>query len=161
MKEEKRKYLAEQFGDDFVKQIEDETAKEQEALEKAGVPQKDNDSVDDVVQKVAGQDDAVKVLAQMIAKEFDLPALAEFLKDAKEAVEIVPQLKKELEDYKKGEDERLADKIAPKSEKMFEFLRRPSQDETNIAKDDDEILNEVPKPGDQWLSKATNTQPVA
>lgn len=139
------------------------TSLAQKELKEAGVESKEVQppvtNVTNVVSQTPAIDDAaVKALVERLSKEFDIPGLNEFVAQAKEAMEKVPLLEKALTQYAASEDERLAEKIAPKP--LFAWSRA-SESTGNIVKEDDELARRVPNPGENWLSVATNTQPVA
>lgn len=138
------------------------TSLAQKELQDAGVESKEVQppvtNVTNVVSQTPAIDDAaVKALVERLSKEFDIPGLNEFVAQAKEAMEKVPLLEKALTQYAASEDERLAEKIAPKP--LFAWSRA-SESTGNIVKEDDELARRVPNPGENWLSVATNTQPV-
>lgn len=139
------------------------TSLAQKELKEAGVESKEVQppvtNVTNVVSQTPAIDDAaVKALVERLSKEFDIPGLNEFVAQAKEAMEKVPLLEKALTQYAASEDERLAEKIAPKP--LFAWSRA-SESTGNIVKEDDELARRVPNPGENWLSVVTNTQPVA
>lgn len=136
------------------------TSLAQKELKEAGVESKEAKPpiAETQTQAPAPDDAAVKALVERLSKEFDIPGLNEFVAQAKEAMEKVPLLEKALTQYAASEDERLAEKIAPKP--LFAWSRA-SESETNIVKEDDPLKKQIPNPGENWLSVATKTQPVA
>lgn len=137
------------------------TSLAQKELEDAGVESKETKETvtDPQPAPIQTTDVAMDAIMERITKELDIPGLNAFVTQAKEAMEKVPLLEKALKQYAASEDDRLAEKIAPKP--TLAWSLRASESPENVVKEDDPLKKSAPNPGEMWLSEATNTKPVA
>lgn len=131
----------------------------QKELEEAGVESKEVKTVEQPVPApVPATDPAMDAILERISKELDIPGLNDFVLLAKDAIEKVPVLEKAIKELSAGEDERLAEKIAPKP--GFAWSKRPSESADTVVKEEDPLKKAAPTPGKNWLSEITGTEPV-
>lgn len=130
------------------------TSLAQKELEDAGVESKEKKP--DVSAPAA--DPQMEAILERISKELDIPGLNEFVAKAQESIEKVQVLEKAIKELSATEDDRLAEKIAPKP--GFAWSKRASESPDTVIKEDDPLKKQEPDPGANWLSKATNTTPV-
>lgn len=136
------------------------TSLAQTELKEAGVESKEVPApvTEPETQPTQTPDVAMDAIMERITKELDIPGLNAFVTQAKEAMEKVPLLEKALKQYAASEDDRLAEKIAPKP--TLAWSLRASESLETVVKEDDPLKASVPDPGENWLSAITGTQPV-
>lgn len=169
-KDEKLAYLSELLGPEEAAKFVEKAGLKQEALREAGVKEKDKETdseatpekKDETPKQDAGiltpeQEAAVVAL---VSKELDIPGLTDTIKDlmekAKEA-EKVPELEAVIKELVRSNDEKLAEKIAPKAMPWSKDVR-PSQSKDTLVKegdnDDDKLLESKPS---FWMDELVGT----
>jgi hypothetical protein len=148
--EKQMQSAVEVFGQDFVNSMIDEGDKRTEDLEAAGVAHKSNE--DEEVNEISITQDQFQILAQEVAKQFQLDnsAMLEALSTMASGLKEVGERLDELESRNKARG--LAETPA------FTFsLQRASEQEETIVAEDDKLKDEKPKEAQRATSQAEIT----
>lgn len=165
MKPEKASYLAAQLGDDFVKAVEADAATKQanlradEVEEKEAKPETEAkpeaEGKPETEAKEAKAPDMVAIL-EAVSKEYALPELSDWVKDAKANIEKIAALEKQVAELKKSDDTKIAEAITPPVVKShFAWAKRASASDETV-KEEAEEKDELTKEGEHWFSEVAS-----
>lgn len=161
-----RKYLAtllgsEEKADAFLKK----TGLKQKELDEAQIPSKEKEAPEQEAPKTAEAPQALTLdqVIEAVSKQFGMEELSTAFAEIKEKAEKVDTLEQVVAELAKKDEEKLAEKIAPKAAVALSWMQaRPSQSkDTVLSKDnaEDEKLKQS-KPTGGWLSEVTGTTPI-
>lgn len=105
----------------------------------------------------------IDVILKAVGEKFGMNELSETIESLALEAQKVPVLEALIKEARGDADKQLADKIDPPAGKQFSWMeKRASQAKETVLKDteQDKGLADA-EPVVHWLSKATNTQPVA
>lgn len=170
MNANKRKYLVAQYGEDAVQNLEQTLKDGGMTLESLGVPRKDaqppvdaDDETQEPEAETPGEEppqdakEFVDAVLKAIGDKYSLDQLSEFLvemkaKDEKDSARI-EAMEKKIAELMKSDDEKIADKITPKS--LIWAQERPSRSKDNeISKEE----AEKDAPDGSWVTEVMGPQ---
>lgn len=158
MNEDKKKFLTEALGAEFVNELESNTDKAKVVLDALGVESKEVKQEDVAPEQPAqiAQDDITKAVVETIG----LPQLSETLERMQKALDVLLADKEEkdkiLAALQKTDDEKIAEKVQTTPAQMFFWQKSQSQDDGNVLdpEKDKELLASKPNSDYAWLRTA-------
>lgn len=165
---DKKEYLASFIGAEKAEAYLEKIGLAKQALEDAQIESKEVTEEPVVEEPVV--EPVVEEFGNLVAevlKAMDIDALNEFvvntqkeLSQAKEDREKLGLLQDIVKELSGTQEEKLAELIDPPMSKKMAWSR-PSESKKNITKENDPLLDEVPKlPKEMWLSEVTGTDPI-
>lgn len=159
---DKKKYLASLLGEERAAEFFEKSGMKQAELRSAGVQEKEKKEdppapAPEASQKEAAPSFDLDAVVKAVGEQFDIPGLNAFVLEAKEAMEKVPVLEELVKSLKDGEDEKLAEKIAPPITQKMAWTR-PSTSQENVVDKADPLVKE--KPASNWFTEATGAEPL-
>lgn len=182
MDKSKADYISAQLGDAFLEAVKADSALKQEELRAEGVAEKADEPAAPAAETVtAPADTTVANTVVVAAKDIDMAALVEgvakqigakelsaWVTEAQKALASVPALTKELgevktqlAELKKSDDEKIAEAITPPAVKSeYAWLNRPSNSKENALDEkdaEDEKLSDgaTKAAGERWFAEVT------
>lgn len=159
---DKMKYLAGFVGPERAEELLKQTETAQKDLTAAGITSKEAKPAPPAQTPVPVADVVPDHVMKEIMEKLDIPGLNEFVVKANEAIEKVPLLEAALKELTANSDDALADKISPPAGTFAWALKnRASESDATAVPEGDDLLKSKPDPGENWLSQATGTRPIA
>lgn len=166
---DKLQYLTGLLGEEKAKEFFDKAGLKQKALQNAGVEEKEKSTPENPPVSPAPpaapavQSVDLDAIFKEVETRLDVPGLQQFVTEAQSAMEKIPLLEALVKEKAASADDALADKIAPRITQKMAWTR-PSQSADNVAdenkEDDKTLIKAKPDASENWLSQATNTEPL-
>ncbi|MHA2079488.1 MAG: hypothetical protein ACW99X_18000 [Candidatus Thorarchaeota archaeon] len=162
----RREYIEEQVGSEFLADFLEKTEGMEEALQEADVPQKDLEEQVETVEeeeKTVSPGDQLQILVKAISDELGMDDLNSWVEEAQEALALIPELKAEIAELKKEDDQKIAEQIAPPQSFPWAWTQRESESKDNVLDENDPDDSEMLKDMDadeNWLMQAAMGETV-